>query len=47
MYLLDLNMSNIESEALAQECSKAWFPPGDTFLEIEIIKTVATFIPRR
>ena len=25
---------------------KAWFPPGDTFLEIEI-KTIATFIPRR
>ena len=28
------------------EGSKAWFPPGDTFLEIEI-KTIATFIPRR
>ena len=24
----------------------AWFPPGDTFLEIKI-KTIATFIPRR
>ena len=24
---------------------KAWFPPGDTFFEIEI-KTIATFIPR-
>ena len=28
------------------EGSKAWFPPGDTFLEIEI-KTIATFILRR
>ena len=26
--------------------SKTWFPPGDTFLEIEI-KTISTFIPRR
>ena len=26
--------------------SKAWFPPGDTFLEIGI-ETIVTFIPRR
>ena len=26
--------------------AKAWFPPGDTFMEIAI-KTIATFIPRR
>ena len=26
--------------------TKAWFPPGDTFLEIEI-ETIVTFIPRR
>ena len=26
--------------------TKVWFPPGGTFLEIEI-KTIATFIPRR
>ena len=25
---------------------KAWFPPGDTFLEIEI-NTIATFVTRR
>ena len=45
-YLRKIVTVSKQTSNLTEMLSQAWFPPVDTFLEIEI-KTIATFIPRR